>query len=255
MARPLRTQFAGALYHVMSRGIERRNIVCDDRDRQQRLEWLRRTVETYGWRLHAFVLMNNHDHLFVETPESNLSAGMQYLNGSYTTDFNRRHRRAGHLFQGRFKGHLIEEDGYFLQVSRYIHLNPVRAKIVAWPEDHAWSSDPGYQRSRWALDWVCYDRVLGALAKDAAQARRAYARFVRGQIDPPACSPFASAVGGLLLGSEAFVERVRRLLMARPRDKAVPELTKLRHRPPLDSIAAIVATDFGVHVEAWRTGS
>ena len=95
MSRPLRIEFSGALYHVMSCGNERRDIV----------DWLRRTVETYRWRLHAFVLMTNHDHLFVETPEPNLSAGMQYLNGSYTSYFNRRHSRAGHLFQGRFKDH------------------------------------------------------------------------------------------------------------------------------------------------------
>jgi putative transposase len=108
MARPLRIEFAGAIYHIMSRGNARQDIVLDDADRGKRLDWLRRTVETYGWRLLAFALMRNHDHLFLETPEPNLSAGMQYLNGSYTSYFNRRHRRCGHLFQGRFKGHLIE---------------------------------------------------------------------------------------------------------------------------------------------------
>ena len=107
MARPLRIEFPGALYHVMSRGNERRAIVRDDRDREKRLEWLRRTVEDYGWRLHAFVLMTNHDHLFVETPRPNLSAAMQFLNGGYTSAFNRRHRRVGHLLQGRFKAQLI----------------------------------------------------------------------------------------------------------------------------------------------------
>ena len=139
MARPLRIEFSGALYHVMSRGNERGDIVRDASDRQKRLDWLRRTVETYGWGLHAFVLMTNHVHLFVETPEPNLSAGMQYLNGSYTSYFNRRHSRAGHLFQGRFKGNLIEKDGYFLQVSWYLHLNPVRPNVVARPEDYRWS--------------------------------------------------------------------------------------------------------------------
>jgi len=101
-------------------------VVRDHADRQKRLDWLEWTVETYGWRLHAFVLMSNHEHLFLETPEANLSAGMQFLNGSYTGYFNRGHRRAGHLFQGRFKGHLIEEDGYFLEVSRYQALTPHR---------------------------------------------------------------------------------------------------------------------------------
>ncbi len=119
MARPLRVELAGGLYHVMSRGNERRPIVRDDADRQRRLDWLQRTVEIYGWRLHAFVLLTNHEHLFLETPEPNLSAGMHLLNGSYTGYFNVRHRRAGHLFQGRFKAHLIEEEGYFTEISRY----------------------------------------------------------------------------------------------------------------------------------------
>jgi putative transposase len=118
MARPLRIEFADALYHVMSRGNNRRAIVRDDADRQRRLEWLARTVETYRWRLHAFCLMGNHEHLFVETPEPNLSAGMQYLNGSYTGYFNVRHRQAGHLLQGRFKAHLIDSEGYYWSSER-----------------------------------------------------------------------------------------------------------------------------------------
>ena len=118
MARPLRIEYPGALHHVISRGNEQRPIVRDDGDRAKRLEWLRRTVETYGWDLHAFVLMTNHEHLFVETPEPNLSSGMQYLNGSYTSYFNRRWRRSGHLFQGRFKAHIVDSEGYFEVVSR-----------------------------------------------------------------------------------------------------------------------------------------
>jgi len=127
MARPLCIEHPGALHHVMSRGNERRPVVRDDADRLRRVDWLRRTVETYGWRLHAFVLMNNHEHLFVETPRPDLSAGMQFLNGSYTSYFNLRHRRHGHLFQGRFKAQLIEKVGHYTEISRYIHLNPVRA--------------------------------------------------------------------------------------------------------------------------------
>jgi len=255
MSRPLRIEFSGALYHVMSRGNEHGDIVRDDRDRLKRLDWLRRTVETYGWRLHAFVLMNNHDHLFVETPEPNLSAGMQYLNGSYTSYFNHRHSRVGHLFQGRFKGNLIEEDGYFLQVSRYLHLNPVRANLVARPEDYRWSSYRGYQRARQGIDWVCYRRVLGAFAKDPTQARRGYVRFVRDQIGKPLESPFADAVGGLLLGSVEFVDRMGRLLSNRAEDIATPQLTRLRHRLPLTSIVCAVAEYFDTDADNWQPGS
>ena len=186
MARPLRIELAGGLYHVMSRGNERRAIVRDDADRQRRLDWLQRTVEVYGWRLHAFVLMTNHDHFFLETPEPNLSAGMHLLNGSYTGYFNLRHRRVGHLFQGRFKAHLIEEQGYFTEISRYIHLNPVRAKLVERPEQWRWSSYGGYRRTRAALGWVTYDRVLGEFGGMGAEARARYCRFVQaGVAEPP----------------------------------------------------------------------
>jgi len=254
MARPLRIEFPGALYHVISRGNERRAIVRDEGDRRKRVDWLRRTVETYGWRLHAFVLMNNHDHLFVETPEANLSAGMQHYNGSYTGYFNRRHRRAGHLFQGRFKGHLIEEEGYFLEVSRYIHLNPVRAGAVGRPEDWPWGSSPGYVRGARKLEWVTYGRVLGEFGRAASQARRSYGRFLRAGLENPPASPFGDAFRGLLLGSSAFVDRVRRLLDEKPEDPGIPELQHLRRRPTLERIMAVVAEHFDVDPAEWVPG-
>lgn len=254
MARPLRIEFAGAIYHVMSRGNARQEIVMDDADREKRLDWLRRTVETYGWRLHAFALMPNHDHLFVETPEPNLSAGMQYLNGSYASYFNCRHRRSGHLFEGRFKGHLIEEEGYFLEVSRYIHLNPVRAKMVARPEQYPWSSYRGYQRASRTVEWVRYDRVLGAFATAPSLARRAYTRFVRAGIEEPPPSPFAGALEGMLLGSDAFVARVRGLLDDRPTDRSIPQLEHIRSRPALDKIVRVVGEHFGQDPTVWSPG-
>ncbi len=255
MARPLRIEFAGALYHLMSRGNERGRIARDDADREKRLDWLRRTIETYGWRLHAFVLMTNHDHLFVETPEPNLSAGMQYLNGSYTSYFNRRHRRAGHLFQGRFKAQLIEEEGYFLEVSRYIHLNPVRAKMVRRPDAYRFSSFPGYCRASRALEWVAYDRVLADFDARPAEARRAYGRFVRSGVESPPKSPFARAVGGVLLGSEAFVDRMRRMLDSQSVDPSVPQREHLRRRPALPQILEAVARQFGHDAPPWVPGT
>jgi len=254
MARSLRVEFAGAIYHVTSRGNARQDIVRDDADREKWLDWLRRTVETYGWRLHAFALMRNHDHLFVETPEPNLSAGMQYFNGSYTSYFNRRHRRCGHLFQGRFKGHLIEQQGYFLEVSRYIHLNAVRARAVARPEQYPWSSYGGYQRASRTVPWVIYDRVLGELGAEAAVARRRYARFVRAGVQSPPRSPFAEAIEGMLLGSDTFVARIRHLLDDRPTDRSIPQLEHLRHRPPVEKIVRVVAGHFGVDATRWSPG-
>ena len=254
MARALRIEFAGAVYHVTSRGNAKQDIVRDDAEREKRLDWLRRTVETYHWRLHAFALMRNHDHLFVETPEPNLSAGMQYLNGSYTSYFNRRHRCCGHLFQGRYKGHLIEEQGYFLEVSRYIHLNPVRAKAVARPEDYRWSSYRGYQRASRTAPWVTYDRVLGEFGGKASAGRRRYARFVRAGVEQRPPSPFAEALEGMLLGSDAFVARIRGLLDNRPTDRSVPQLEHLRHRPSVDAIMRVVGEHFGVDTSGWTPG-
>ena len=252
--RPLRIQFPGAVYHVIARGNERKPIVRDDDDREKRVDWLQRAVETYGWHLFAFVLMTNHEHLFLKTPEPNLSAGMQYLNGSYTSYFNRRHRRAGHLFQGRFKGHLVEEEGYFLEVSRYIHLNPVRAKMAAGPEEYRWSSYRGYVRASRAVPWIVYDKVLGEFGRDLSTARRAYGRFVRAGVDEPPPSPFGKAIGGLLLGSEKFVRRIQRLIDARPADAELPETKLLRSRPSLARILEAVADHFGYEPPPWAAG-
>jgi len=254
MARPLRIELPGGLYHVMSRGNERRAMVRDDADRQRRLDWLERTVETYGWRLHAFVLMANHEHLFVETPEPNLSAGMHLLNSSYTGYFNLRHRRAGHLFQGRFKAHLIEQEGYFTELSRYLHLNPIRARLVERPEQWRWSSYAGYRRRRAALGWITYERVLGEFG-GGPEARRRYCRFVRaGVANPPAC-PWANAFGGLVVGSERFATWVRRLLGDRPPDTEVPQVGRLRARPSLDEIVAAVGEHFGCDPARWSPGT
>jgi len=254
MARPLRIQFPGALYHVTSRGNDRAPIVCDDFDRSKRLDWLRRTVETYAWRLHAFALMDNHEHLFVETPEANLSAGMQYLNGSYTGYFNYRHGHAGHLFQGRFKGHLVEEEGHFLEVSRYIHLNPVRARLERRPDQYRWSSFLGYVRLGRRVPWMTYGRVLADYGGDRAAARHAYGRFVAAGAEERVKSPFADAVGGLILGSGRFVDRIRQLLGDLPDDAEVPDRQRVRARPPLEAIVAGAAAYFGCDVQDWIAG-
>ncbi len=254
MVRPLRIEFAGAVYHVTSRGNARQDIVRDDVDREKWVDWLRRTVETYNWRLHAWVLMTNHAHLFVETPEANLSAAMQYLGGSYTSYFNRRHRCCGHLFQGRYKGHLIEERGYFLEVSRYLHLNPVRAKMVARPEEYKWSSYGGYQRASRAVPWVTYNRVLGEFGGPASAGRRRYVRFARAGVEEPPPSPFEEALEGMLLGSDAFIDRMRSLLDEKPTDRNVPQLEHLRGRPTVEAIMAAVGEHFGVDTSRWTPG-
>ena len=140
MARPLRIEFADAFYHITSRGDRREAIYEDDEDRKAFLNILAEVVARYNWICHAFCLMTNHYHLLIETVDGNLSQGMRQLNGVYTQASNRRHRRVGHLFQGRFKGILVDKEAYLLELSRYVVLNPVRAGMVESPEQWPWSS-------------------------------------------------------------------------------------------------------------------
>ena len=136
MARPMRIEFPGAVYHVTSRGNARAPIFIDDSDREDFLSILGSVVRRYNWLCHAYCLMGNHYHLIIETIEGNISRGMRQLNGVYTQKFNWKHARTGHIFQGRFKAILIEKESYLLEVSRYVVLNPVRANMVECPE--AW---------------------------------------------------------------------------------------------------------------------
>jgi hypothetical protein len=198
--------------------------------------------------------MDNHDHLYIETPEANLASGMQHLNGSYTSYYNRRHRRNGHLFQGRYKAHLIENEGHYWELSRYIHLNPVRAKLVNRPEDWPWSSYRGYQRPARQVPWVTYSRVLGEFGRPEERARRAYRRFIAaGVASAPEC-PWNDAVQGLIVGGEIFVDRIRGKLDRRSADKSVPTLEALRSRPSLKQIVHAVTKSFGTTPSSWSPG-
>ena len=140
MARPLRIEFPGAVYHVTSRGNERKAIFRDDQDRKTFLDTLKDVTRRYNWLCHAYCLMDNHYHLLIDTPNGNLSIGMRQLNGVYTQGFNKRHGRVGHLFQGRFKAVLVQKDNHLLEACRYVVLNPVRAERVQRPEEWIWSS-------------------------------------------------------------------------------------------------------------------
>ena len=186
MARKPRIEFAGAVYHVISRGDRGEAIYQDDEDRRLFLQFLGEVCDRTGWLIHAFVVLTNHYHLLLETPEANLVVGMKWLQGTYTQRFNRRHRLRGHLFQGRYKALLIdgEEPGHFLQASSYIHLNPVRAGLVKGNQPlriYPWSSFPSYLASpRKRKEWVYVDRVFGELGhqKDSRGTREKYGRYM-----------------------------------------------------------------------------
>ena len=160
MARPIRLEFAGALYHVTSRGDRREAIYEDDADRERFLAVLADVVRDFNWVCHAYCLMSNHYHLLIETPDANLSKGMRQLNGVYTQASNRRHGREGHLFQGRFKAILVDADSYLLEVARYVVLNPVRARMVRDPAKWPWSSYRAMIGAVEAPDWLATDGLL-----------------------------------------------------------------------------------------------
>lgn len=136
MARPLRIEYPGAFYHVTSRGNEQKDVFKSQKDREKFLSYVESAVVRYGAVVHTWCLMSNHYHLLLETPSGNLSQIMRHINGAYTTYFNVKRKRAGHLFQGRYKAILVEAGAYALEFSRYMHLNPVRAGMVAKPEQY-----------------------------------------------------------------------------------------------------------------------
>jgi REP element-mobilizing transposase RayT len=139
MARPLRITYPGAFYHVTARGNEQRAVYKSQKDREKFLGYLQTSTERYNAVIHAYCMMDNHYHLLIETPSANLPQIMRHINGAYTTYFNIKRKRSGHLFQGRYKAILVEKDEYAKALSRYIDLNPVRANMVEKPEDHEWS--------------------------------------------------------------------------------------------------------------------
>ena len=226
MARKLRVEFPGAIYHVMNRGDRREEIFRDDQDRARFLETLAEACAKTGWQVHAFCLMPNHFHLVVETPQPNLVAGMKWFLGTYTSRFNRRHRLFGHLFSGRYKSLLISgQGGYLRTVGEYVHLNPVRAKLLpakAPLRSYRWSSFPAYLKApSQRAAWLRVDRVLGecGIPKDSLAGRREFERLVEGRRGQESGEAFAGIRRGWCLGDEAF----RQELLERVLAKAGPQ--------------------------------
>ncbi|SFD67883.1 REP-associated tyrosine transposase [Pseudoalteromonas denitrificans] len=205
MSRPLRLEFAGALYHVTSRGNERKQIFRNESDFSTFINVLAAVCERYNWVIHAYCLMTNHYHLLVETPDANLSKGMRQLNGVYTQGFNRDHRRVGHLFQGRYKSILVDKDSYLLALCRYIVLNPVRAKgMVDEPEEWLWSSYHETIGVRDVPDWLAIDALLRMFGSTKYIAIERYKTFVS---QGKGINIWANLKSQVYLGDEAFVEK------------------------------------------------
>ncbi|NWG04706.1 MAG: transposase [Syntrophaceae bacterium] len=209
MARPLRMDYPDTFYHVLSRGNEKRNIFYDGKDYLRFLEILGKMVERFNLEIHAYVLMKNHYHLLIRTREANLSRAIQWLGVSYSVWFNRRHERSGHLFQGRFKSFLIENERYFTAMCFYIHGNPLRAGFTKNLWDYPWSSYRTYIDRKYETSWLKTELVLGMYGGNRKEFFKAQEMFLKGDNNI-----FEELWHGLYLGSEKFgeecIERARR---------------------------------------------
>lgn len=204
MSRPLRIEYAGALYHVTSRGNAKEPIYLDDGDYKLFLKVLAKACERYNWVIHSYCLMNNHYHLLVETPDGNLSRGMRQLNGVYTQKFNYKHQHVGHIFQGRYKAILVDKQSYLMEVSRYIVLNPMRAHLVEQLDQYPWSSW-FYTLGRYECpQWFNITDTLQLFSRSMAAARQAYVRFVYSGAEQKLWNQLKQQI---YLGCEEFVEK------------------------------------------------
>jgi putative transposase len=233
MARPLRIEFPGAVYHVTTRGNGREDIFVGNSDRMVFLALLTELIERFGWLCHAYCLMNNHFHLMVETPGGDLGRGMRHLNGVFTQRFNRAHQRVGHVFQGRYKAILVEKEAYLAELARHVVLNPVRAGLADDVAEWGWSSyrataglqrKPGFLTTSW---------LLAQFGEPGAGEK--YQRFVAGGLE--AESPWKRLATAHVMGGAGFLERVRGLtedksgeVLRLQRRISRPSLSELRKR-------------------------
>ena len=246
MARPLRLEFSGAVYHLTARGDRREPIFADEADRFLFLELLGKEIRQQGWILYAYCLMDNHYHLLLETPEPTLVRGMRRLNGVYTQAFNRRHQQVGHLLQGRYKAILVDKDSYLMELCRYIVLNPVRAKMVAAVKDWPWSSYLATVCSAPCPEWLSADRVLGLFGKVQAAARRGYERFVYQGVGLP--SVWSDVSGQIFLGNRAFLERMQQMAQGKSENN-VPRTQRQPLRPSPEEVLKSVARAYSLPVK------
>jgi REP element-mobilizing transposase RayT len=266
MARPLRIEYPGAVYHVTARGNARADIYLDEADRASFLDVYAHVSQRFNWRCHAYCLMTNHYHFVIETPEGNLSKGMRQLNGVYTQRFNRANEKTGHIFQGRFTAILVERDAYLLELCRYVVLNPVRAGIVRSAREWPWSSYRAMAGLVAGPSWLTTEWILGQFGQTRKAAELAFREFVsagRGKE-----SIWEHLQQQMFLGSGAFIARAQERIKDQEDLSEVPRAHRrppsqslasyaIRHRSATDAMAAAyasggytlkeIANHFGVH--------
>jgi predicted XRE-type DNA-binding protein len=211
-------------------------------------------VIRFGWRLYAWVLMTNHFHLEVETPEANLSRGMHWLNTRYVQWFNRKHDRCGHLFQRRFEAKLIEKEAYMLEVARYVILNPVRAHMVAHPEEYRWSSYHATAGLEPVPEWLDTVGLLGNFGSDVSSAREEYRRFVDGGIGLEK-RLWDDLQGQIYLGTAEWIDRIQKMIDEEPRSEEHPRAQRMPARPAMEDVLEAVTAAFDIKPEEIRQRS
>lgn len=250
MARQLRIEYEGAFYHITSRGNQKGKIFWDKKDRIHFIEILKRTKERYSYLLHAYVFMDNHYHLLIETPLANLKQIMQNINTSYTVYVNKRHKRCGHLFQGRYKSFVVDKESYLMELGRYIHLNPVRAGIVQRADDYSWSSYQDYSNGKDRSKITDTDETLYLFSKIKSRAVRLYHEFVFAGMNNT--SPLNNAVGSVM-GNESFTEKALGCLKNYNDERELPDIKRIEAKYAVSSIVRAVAIHYGVKEEELCT--
>ena len=257
MTRPLRIQFPGAVYHVMNRGNEKNDIFSDDEDQSRFLKILSQSAKTYNVKVYCFVLMKNHFHLLVETPLGNLSEFMRHFNISYTSHYNRRHDRVGHLYQGRYKSILVQKDSYLTMVSKYIHLNP--AKTVAMeslnPDQrlqylwaYKWSSLPGYFDPALRFDFVNYDLIL----VEYGGCNQTGINLYKQQLAEDLSADFnidEKVIGRSILGDKEFVAFIKDTHLKDKKEREKPGIGEINKYLSQDVVLALLADEFEIEPE------
>ena len=238
MSRPLRILYPGAYYHVTCRGNERKEIFLNDEDRKLFLDKLLLSCNIFNVPVLSYVLMNNHFHMLLITPEGNLPDFMRHFNISYTSTFNRRHGRVGHLYQGRYKAYLVEADSYLMELSRYIHLNPARTKTTTknsakerWSNllKYRWSSLEGYLHPDKRKPFINYNMVLDFIGGDNKEGRLEYSKFVKGGLDKEIKNPQEIGKRSGIIGREDFIQKIKdKYLQKEIGAREQPELRELR---------------------------
>ena len=234
MARSLRPQFPGAVYHITARGNDKQAIYCDEKDHARFLKILDQTVKQYRWLCHGYCLMTNHYHLLIETPEPNLARGMKRLNSRYCITFNKRHRRVGHVLQGRYDSVIVQKETYLLELCRYIVLNAVRAHMVEKPEDWPWSSYQATAGGKMSFPFLTTDWILAHFGRKRKTACENYIRFVYEGIGKD--GPWDKVKGKIYLGDDQFVQEVESLMDQVLISREVPLIQRKASRPNLEEL-------------------